>query len=105
MVESLLSTEQLIRQVRAWGRDRGIIDHGTARAQAIKTLEETTELLSAVDAEDYGEIRDAIGDTLVTLIIQADMQGMDIHDCLRYAYQQIAVREGRMINGQFIKNN
>jgi len=49
-------------------------------------------------------IFDDIGDTLVTLIIQAEMQGFDIIDALESAYLIINERKGRMINGQFVKD-
>jgi len=95
--------EHWIDKVRQWGKDKGITDSGTPIAQAAKTIEESSELLSAVNVQDKAEIKDAIGDVMVTIILQAEMQDMDIHDCLRHAYQQIAHREGRMINGQFVK--
>jgi len=99
----LLSLEGLVERVRQWGFDKEIIQRGTTIAQGIKTMEEATELLSAVNFDDRGEIKDGIGDTLVTLILQAEMQDMDLKDCLRTAYLQIASREGRIINGQFVK--
>ena len=99
----LLSLEGLIDQVQQWGYDKEIIQRGTTIAQGIKTMEEAMELLSAINFNDLGEIKDGIGDTLVTLILQSEMQGMDLRDCLRTAYLQIASREGRIINGQFIK--
>lgn len=101
MIQTL---DKLIDQVRAWGHDKGIVEQGTTIAQAVKTMEEACELLSAVNIDDPMEIRDGIGDTLVTLILQAEMQGLSLYDCLHYAYQQIAAREGRMMNGQFIKD-
>ena len=98
------SMEGLIDRVRDWGHDKGIIEHGTVVSQSVKTIEEASELLSAVNANDRNEIVDAIGDTMVTLILQAEMQGLDAKECLQSAYKQIAAREGRMINGRFIKN-
>ncbi len=49
------------------------------------------------------EIKDAIGDILVTLIIQSKMQNLDILDCLRIAYDTISKRKGKMIGGVFVK--
>ena len=95
--------EHWIDKVRTWGDDKGILENGTPVAQAVKTIEESSELLTAVNAEDKSEVKDAIGDVMVTVILQAEMQDMDVRDCLRHAYQQIASREGRMINGQFVK--
>ena len=51
------------------------------------------------------EIEDALGDILVTIIIQAEMQGMSLVNCLESAYNIIAKRTGKMVDGQFVKDN
>lgn len=48
---------------------------------------------------------DAIGDILVTVIIFADIVGIDVTGALGLAYDTISKREGRTIDGSFIKNN
>ena len=93
----------LIADVQEWAREKGILDKATTRAQAEKTVEEAQELESAVMVEDQEEIKDGIGDTLVTLIIQAEMQGLTLLECLEHAYNQIKDRQGEMINGTFVK--
>jgi hypothetical protein len=45
-----------------------------------------------------------MGDILVTLIIQAKMQGVSLETCLEGAYNIISKRTGKMINGQFVKD-
>jgi hypothetical protein len=50
------------------------------------------------------EIKDGIGDVLVTLLIQCKMQGLDPLDCLEMAVKVIENRKGKMINGTFVKN-
>ena len=45
-----------------------------------------------------------MGDIMVTLIIQAKMQGLSLEECLESAYNVITKRTGRMINGQFVKD-
>tara|TARA_Y100000817_G_C16788570_1_gene514007 strand:+ start:707 stop:1087 length:381 start_codon:yes stop_codon:yes gene_type:complete len=89
--------------VESWSEDRGILDKATPMAQALKTLEETTELCVAVNSEDRIEIIDSIGDILVTLIIQCQLQDLKMEQCLESAYKVIAKRKGKMINGQFVK--
>jgi hypothetical protein len=42
---------------------------------------------------------------MVTIIIQAKMQGLTIEECLQSAYDVISKRTGKMMNGQFIKDN
>lgn len=94
---------QLTQQVEQWAEEKGILDKGTMIAQADKTIEEAKEIKTAILNNDKAEIIDGIGDTLVTLIIQAKMQGVDILDCLENAYNVISKRKGKMINGTFVK--
>jgi NTP pyrophosphatase (non-canonical NTP hydrolase) len=95
----------LIKQVEEWAEAKGILAHATTLRQAEKTLEETNELICAILNEDRAEIKDAIGDIMVTIIIQANMQGLTIEECLQSAYDVISKRTGKMVNGQFIKDN
>jgi NTP pyrophosphatase (non-canonical NTP hydrolase) len=97
--------KQLIKQVEEWAEAKGILAHSTTLRQAEKTLEETNELICAILNEDSAEIKDAIGDIMVTIIIQAKMQGVTIEECLQSAYDVISKRTGKMVNGQFIKDN
>jgi NTP pyrophosphatase (non-canonical NTP hydrolase) len=97
--------KQLIKQVEEWAEAKGILAHATTLRQAEKTLEETNELICAILNEDRAEIKDAIGDIMVTIIIQAKMQGVTIEECLQSAYDVISKRTGKMVNGQFIKDN
>jgi NTP pyrophosphatase (non-canonical NTP hydrolase) len=96
--------KKLIKKVEKWADDKGILENGTFEKQALKTLEEAGELLVGVGKNNKYEIKDAIGDIMVTIIIQAKMQGMDIEDCLQCAYNVISKRKGEMINGTFVKN-
>jgi NTP pyrophosphatase (non-canonical NTP hydrolase) len=91
--------------VIAWATQKGILENGTAIAQAGKTIEEVNELVEAIIKDDKGEIIDALGDILVTIIIQAEMQGLKLTDCLESAYNVISKRTGKMVNGQFVKDN
>tara|TARA_R110000803_G_scaffold62497_1_gene122855 strand:+ start:221 stop:559 length:339 start_codon:yes stop_codon:yes gene_type:complete len=90
--------------VEQWAEEKGIFDKATPMAQALKTLEETTELCTAINNNDRPEIIDAIGDIMVTLIIQAYMQDISLEKCLESAYNVINKRTGKMVNGQFVKN-
>ena len=86
-----------------WAKEKGILEKGNPQAQAEKTLEEVQELLDAIAVDDKEEIADALGDILVTIIIQAEMQGMDLKKCLKGAYDIISKRKGKMVDGQFVK--
>ncbi len=90
--------------VEEWAQEKGIMSKATPMAQALKTLEECTELLTAIENKDRDEIIDAKGDIMVTLIIQAKMQNVSLEACLESAYKIISKRTGKMVNGQFVKD-
>lgn len=90
--------------VELWAEEKEIFDKATPMAQALKTLEETTELCTAINKNDRPEIIDAMGDIMVTLIIQAHMQDISLEQCLESAYNVISKRTGKMIDGQFVKD-
>ena len=90
--------------VISWAEQKGILSNGTTMKQAEKTHEEVLELISAIDEDNREEIIDALGDILVTIIIQAEMQGLKLEDCLQSAYNVISKRTGKMVNGQFLKD-
>lgn len=103
-----------------WAREKGILEKATPLKQAEKTLEEVKELIEALEVQEDGliefynfkgklvnteyEIKDALGDILVTIIIQAKMQGLELEDCLESAYNIISKRTGKMVDGQFLKD-
>ncbi len=91
-------------KVLNWAKDKGIFDKGTPVKQSYKTLEEVGELINAVSINDKEEIKDALGDIIVTIIIQAKMQNLDLIKCVESAYNVISKRNGKMVNGTFVKD-
>lgn len=98
------SYNELEALVIAWATQKGIFENGTYKAQALKTLEEVHELQEAIINNDRAEVIDALGDILVTIIIQAEMHELSLVECLESAYNVIAKRTGKMVNGQFVKD-
>lgn len=92
----------LINKVKEWGKEHGLDD---PKAQMNKVTEEVGEIAHEItrDRYDSPELADAFGDTLVTLIILADICGYDISECLEKAYNEIKDRKGHTENGTFIK--
>lgn len=86
-----------------WARERHIFDSATPGSQHGKTLEEVQELTDALADNNEAEIKDAIGDLVVTLILQAHMHGWSLDECVEAAYQEIKDRKGRMVDGVFVK--
>lgn len=98
------SYNELEALVIAWATQKGIIENGTPIAQVAKTVEEVDELIDAIADNDRAEVIDALGDILVTIIIQAEMQGLSLTECLESAYNVISKRTGKMVDGQFVKD-
>jgi NTP pyrophosphatase (non-canonical NTP hydrolase) len=112
--------KKLEKLVVEWAKEKGILDKATPIAQARKTEEEVHELLEACVAQQAGfktftnskgklvnteeELKDALGDILVTIIIGAELQGLQLEDCLQSAYNVISKRTGKMVDGQFVKD-
>lgn len=96
--------DQLIKQVEKWSIDKGL-DKGNSDRQALKFYEEAGEIGAALSRNRMDDLKDGIGDTIVTLIILAQQHGMTIEECLQYAYDEIKGRKGKTINGTFIKES
>lgn len=94
----------LEQEVIEWADDRGIFEKSTPLLQFSKTMEEVNELYDGILAGETEEIKDAIGDVMVTLIIQANMWGLSAEDCLHHAYKSICARTGKIVNGKFVKD-
>jgi NTP pyrophosphatase (non-canonical NTP hydrolase) len=87
-----------------WARDRNILRNGTIEGQMLKLHEEVSELEEAIAKKDVKEIADAIGDIQVVLTILAYLNGMSAYNCTVDAYGVIAKRTGKMVDGQFQKD-
>lgn len=92
--------EQLIRQ---WATDKGL-DVGHPYSQFLKMMEEQGELAEAlVKKQSYYDVKDAIGDVFVTLVILAQQLDTSVAECAEIAYNVIKDRQGKMVDGTFIK--
>lgn len=89
-----------------WAEARQIVQHSNNLAQAVKTLEEVTELLDAIVKGDREAQKDAYGDILVTLIVGCATADLDLVDCLKGAYNEIKDRKGYLTaQGVFVKES
>ena len=93
----------LIKQVEQWSIDKGL-DKGNSFTQYAKSSEEMGEVAAALCRKDIDELRDGIGDVIVTLVILAQQNNMTLYECLEQAYGEIKDRTGVMSkDGSFIK--
>lgn len=104
-----MTTEELFDAVKKWGREKGI---NNAAMQFAKINEEVGELAHELVRGYCGdsgtsvpsqETVDAIGDILVTVIIFADIIGVDPLGALQLSYDTIKGRKGVTRDGSFIK--
>ena len=126
-----MNYEELSKAVIKWGEDKSIFSKSTPIRQLDKTQEELSETREALEklltlderglqlefdfvecfdsgreeADILEEVKDGIGDMLVTIILLAKMVNMDSVDCLQAAYDIIKMRTGKMVDGQFVKDN
>lgn len=97
----VMNLTELTEKVAQWGWDTDILKYSDPKSQALKTVSEVGEF--ADNVAKGRDCKDDIGDIIVTLIMQAELQGTTIRDCLELAYNEIAKRKGKMVNGVFIK--
>tara|TARA_R110000787_G_scaffold286282_1_gene403958 strand:+ start:104 stop:889 length:786 start_codon:yes stop_codon:yes gene_type:complete len=91
-------------KIREWAEVRGLYDHGDSKTQYVKLQEEAGELAKALLKDDKPEIIDGIGDMVVVLTNLAHLNGYTIEECIGAAYKEISKREGKMLNGTFVKH-
>ena len=94
-----------MENIQQWGYDKGIIQAANPMAQWTKTQEEVNELKGAIEKNDRDAIVDAVGDVIVTVILQAKIQNIDLTESLESVYNIISKRKGKLVNGTFIKES
>jgi NTP pyrophosphatase (non-canonical NTP hydrolase) len=98
-----MSLTNLVSQVEDWSKNKGL-DQADSRGQFLKVVEEVGEVAAAMARSDMAELKDGIGDVVVTLVILAQQHGLTLEECLAAAYGEIAGRTGKMVNGVFVKS-
>ncbi|MBL5010007.1 hypothetical protein CU016_2809 [Enterococcus lactis] len=96
--------DELITKVEQWAKDKGL-DQADSSRQMLKTIEEIGEVAASLARKDEYGLRDGIGDVVVTLIILAMQNDMDLYECLNQAYNEIKGRTGKMVDGVFVKSS
>ena len=95
--------DELIQMIETWSKERGI-DKADPQKQMLKVFEEIGEVSAAVVRGDKDALRDAIGDSVITLLNLALQSNMSLYECVMHAYGEIKGRDGKMINGMFVKS-
>ena len=98
-----MTFESLQDGIIRWGYARNIVSPKNMPKQFMKVTEELGELAEGINKDNQGQIKDSLGDILVTLIILSKDLDVDLLDCLRGAYDVIKDRTGKTVNGVFVK--
>lgn len=100
-------TTELIEKINQWADDRNL-KQADPKIQWMRITEEVGEIRDVLlkptkFTEPQAALKDAIGDTLVTIIVLARQLDLDVTECLSVAYEEIKNRKGKMVNGTFVK--
>ncbi|AYP29666.1 DNA binding protein [Streptococcus phage SW18] len=105
MVE--VAETDLITKINEWAISHGL-DKGNPKIEWMKVTEEVGEIRDVfLKPNDFDDpelaLKDAIGDSIVTLVVLCLQLGYDVEECLKIAYNNIKDRQGKMVNGTFVK--
>lgn len=97
----------LINKINHRADNRGL-KQADPKIQRMRVTEEVGEIRDVLlkptkFTEPQAALKDAIGDTLVAIIVLAHQLDLDVTECLGIAYEEIKNRNGKMINGTFVK--
>ncbi|ARU13345.1 DNA binding protein [Streptococcus phage P4761] len=97
----------LVAKINEWAISHGL-DKGNPKIEWMKVTEEVGEIRDVfLKPNDFDDpelaLKDAIGDSIVTLVVLCLQLGYDVEECLKIAYNNIKDRQGVMINDNFVK--
>ena len=95
---------ELVKLIEKWAREKNL-DIAEPEKQMPKVVEEVGEVAAALARNNKNDLRDGIGDVVVTLVILAMQNDMDLYECLNQAYNEIKDRKGKNVNGVFVKES
>ena len=97
------SFEILEQRVLTWAQEKGILEKATSQTQLLKMFEEMGEMSSSLLKNKRELLIDAVGDSLVCLIIFAKLENISLYEALESVLGVIEARQGEMVDGVFVK--
>lgn len=97
------SYETLARKIINRFTNIGIVSADNTKTQFMKVTEELGELAEGINKGKPEQVKDSLGDVLVTLILLAEDLNLNLLDCLNSAWGEIKDRKGEVKNGSFVK--
>lgn len=100
---------ELITKINEWADDRSL-KQADPKIQWMRVTEEVGKIRDVLlkptkFTEPQAALKDAIGDTLVTIIVLAHQLDLDVTECLGIAYEEIKNRKGKIVSGTFVKES
>ncbi|MEV2286961.1 MazG-like family protein [Paenibacillus larvae] len=89
-------------KIRTWAVDRNL-HVADPNKQVLKLGEEFGELCQGMAKGKPDQVIDSIGDMYVVLTILSMQLDLKLEDCVQRAYDEIKSRNGKMVNGVFVK--
>ena len=89
-------------RISDWFTEKGLHDPVMQFAKLNEEVGEMAHELTRGNA-DSDAMKDAIGDTFVTLVGMTHHLGFDLSECICMAYNEIRDRKGKIVNGSFVK--
>lgn len=97
------SYETLARKIINRFTKIGIVSADNVKTQFMKVTEELGELAEGINKDKPEQVKDSLGDVLVTLILLAEDLNLNLLDCLNSAWGEIKDRKGEVKDGSFVK--
>lgn len=99
----------LIAKINEWADERNL-KQADPKIQWMRITEEVGEIRDVLlkptkFTDPQMALKDAIGDTLVTIIVLSHQLDLDVTECLSIAYDEIKNRKGKIVNGTFVKES
>ena len=100
--------EELKDKIIRWALKRDL-HQADPKIQWMRVTEEIGEIRDVLLKPTLFEapeqaLKDALGDSLVTLIVLSTQLNLDLVKCLEIAYEEIKDRNGKMVNGTYVKS-
>jgi len=97
-----MNLNDLTIRIQDWAIDRDL-DTADPTKQMLKLIEEVGELAQGMAKDNRKQVIDSIGDIYVVLTVLSMQLNLRIDGCVRKAYEEIKDRQGKMVNGIYIK--
>jgi NTP pyrophosphatase (non-canonical NTP hydrolase) len=96
--------DALAAQIKKWHKDRKITINGNSLTQTVKLGEEFGELCNGIVRNDKRLVSDSLGDMFIVMVAIAELEKLDLEQCIQDAYDEIKHRKGFLNeHGNFVK--